>query len=75
MQSFRRAGIKLGCFEIKIISKWHFQEHQAAAIYASHYKKAAGIPHYPQIRSVVILVAFQETCALPPRPVCTGQVE
>lgn len=26
------------CFEIKIISKQHFQEHQTAANYAAHYK-------------------------------------
>lgn len=31
-------AISLQCFEIKVISKWHFQEHQAAAIFAGCYK-------------------------------------
>ncbi|RMC16491.1 hypothetical protein DUI87_06426 [Hirundo rustica rustica] len=35
--------------------------------------KAASVPHYPQIRSVVILVAFQEMYALLPWLVCTEQ--
>lgn len=36
--------MNLQCFEIKVISKWHFQEHQAAAIFAGHCKSCCCSP-------------------------------